>query len=363
MAVIKRAGSFGVQVYDKGTRVWIGTYSTWREAKDAEREAMGSKHVAGRETVAEFCDRYVRDFNSVNSDGTLRWSDEHARSLPSALRPFIARFGNERMSRFPNRDALPWASSQKHFTLKAVRALMNDAVKSHVAPDNPFASLGLERSRGRRDIVAITEAELDLLAECARDVIEDQEYGEIFSALITWQGLVGTRQIGAFNLRPDDVDAEARSVYVRRPGKKVAPRTIFVPPKALAAVQRMPQRLGAEWLFTAARGGKLSKATLHATWNPIRIAFDRQLDPRRAEELRDARPQKGYMQFHELRHAAATAMARRGVSRDDAAWQLTQSDDGDLVRRVYTHLTDQERHGFLARAFSDSPAEEREATG
>jgi integrase len=321
MAIIRRRRSngkmaYGVQVYrGDGVHEWVGTRDTWREARELEREQAARRQVRGRETVAEFVARYLEDFNH----GGERWGEDAERNLRYCFKRFTESFGSEKLARFPTHEALPWASRQPESVVRAVRALFNDAVRAELAPSNPFAGLGLERSRGRADIVALTEEELSVLAETALGTCGT--FGPTMHALILFQGYVGCRPKETFNLRHRDVDYGAGTVYIA-PSKNGKARTIILPPQAARSLKALPRVLGVDWLFTSPRGHKLTKTSVTYWWNKIRTAFEIQLDPRRKKELQDARPRGGSIQIYELRHAAATIMLERGIREKDVADQL-----------------------------------------
>lgn len=340
--IYPRSGRWTGQAYlPGGGRRNIGTHDTehqaWK-AKLAILQEAESAPIRGSETCGEFASRWRDDFNYTRTDGSSRFSDEHYRNLGYALAPFIKGFGSESLARFPRERAKPWAAKQKASVIRAVRSMFNDAVPE-LTPVNPFAGLGLEQSRGRSDLVVITEDELHVLADCGLAL---GSYGPMMRALILFSGYVGSRLIGTRHVRPQDVTAE--TVRLVNPGKRVAPRTVALFDHPAEAIARMPQRLGAEWLFTSKTGRQLTQTNLHSPWDTVRTAFAQKLDPRRADELRRSRPRGGEMEWHELRHCAATIMARNGVSREDAAWQICHSKgDSKLIDQVYTHLTDDER--------------------
>jgi hypothetical protein len=61
-----------------------------------------------------------------------------------------------------------WALKHKS-NLAAVRAMFGDAMRDGLVDVNPFAELRLTGSKGRKDIVVLTEAELHELADLALD--------------------------------------------------------------------------------------------------------------------------------------------------------------------------------------------------
>lgn len=341
MAVIKRGKTFGVQVYVRGERRWLGTFPTRAEAKRAEREALSQRLLPGRETVAEFADRWLVDFNHRG-----RWGEETVRNLGYALRPFVARFGAQRLSAFPMSEARPWAASQPQHVVKAARACMSDAVASELCPRNPLAKLGFEQSRGRRGIVTLDEEELHLLADCALPLGWPQ-----LRPLILFLGYQGVRPFAcAAEIRFEDISGDM--LYLRNPGKRVPPRHVLLLDEPARAIAQMQRPLRAEYLFTTPTGRRLSKTNTLYWWNQVRSAFESKLDPRRAEQLREARSDRGTMDLYELRHTAATLMLRQGISPEDVAHQLGHTDGGYQVRRCYGHLTDEDRMDSVRRSMA-----------
>jgi hypothetical protein len=62
--IVKRGSSYGVSVYDPGTKRkrWVGTFATRRDAREAEREAGRGARVTRGITCAEFADRWLIDY-------------------------------------------------------------------------------------------------------------------------------------------------------------------------------------------------------------------------------------------------------------------------------------------------------------
>ena len=71
--------------------------------------------------------------------------------------------------------------------LLALRAMFNDARRSGMVVSNPFKELGIERSRGRRNLPSEwLIADVDRLAQCARDVRGATGYGETIAGLLVF---------------------------------------------------------------------------------------------------------------------------------------------------------------------------------
>jgi integrase len=225
-----------------------------------------------------------------------------------------------------------------------VRAMFGDAVRDGLAPSNPFSNLRLGQSRGRRDLVALTEAELHELAQCALQV--HGAYGPTFQAMILFAAYAGIRPGELFALEHDDIDLESLEVFVRKnvdaTGQVKLPkndrqRKVILPPPARDALLSMPRRVDTPYIFTTTRGRRFSKPALNLYWNPVRAAF--------------GRPK---MHFYELRHFCATHLLALGVSHADVAVQLGHTDGGKLVMSTYGHPSDVAARERLKRAFTPS---------
>lgn len=158
---------------------------------------------------------------------------------------------------------------------------------------NPFANLRLEQSRGRKDLVALTEDELHELGDTAARVLGD--YGPTFRSMILFAGYVG--------LRPGELFALERGDLL-------------------------------SWLFVTGRGRQFRKSSLLYYWNPVRAAFGRP-----------------GMDFYELRHFCATHLLELGVSHADVAVQLGHTDGGALVMSTYGHPSEDGARERLKRAY------------
>jgi len=45
MAIVKRGKRYGVVIYERGKRRWVGTYGSHREATEAEAQAVLERHL------------------------------------------------------------------------------------------------------------------------------------------------------------------------------------------------------------------------------------------------------------------------------------------------------------------------------
>jgi integrase len=335
--IVKRGASYGVSVYDPvlKRKRWMGTFPTLRDAREAERDACRRRLSLQRVTCGEF---------------TERWLVEYARAAPAtrrthkyAVRRFADDFGSARLAEVDKPTARTWALAQPQSNVRVVRALFSDAINDGLHPGpNPFANLRLEQSRGRKDLVALTEDELQRLGEVALAVHED--YGATFRAMILFAAYVGLRPGELFALERADIDRD--EVAIRRTvdgiGGVKAPkngrtRTVTLPPPARDALLSVVPRVDVPLLFLTRRGRQFKKSSLLYYWNPVRAAFGRP-----------------GMDFYELRHFCATHLLELGVAHADVAVQLGHTDGGALVMSTYGHPSEDAARERLKRAYEPS---------
>jgi integrase len=225
-----------------------------------------------------------------------------------------------------------------------------DALRDGLCQHNPFTNLRLETPKGRKDITALTEPEIEQLAELARE--QHGDYGEEAAALILFAAYSGVRPGELAALRWCDLDIANRRATISRAldgqggiktPKNGRPRRIVLPPQALRALSRLPRPLDQdEPVFHTARGKRLTKGTLAYLWRPIAAAW-------RANGGRD-------LDLHELRHACATLLLERGLAPADVAVQLGHTDGGRLVMTLYGHPDEDRARDRLDLAFAaDGP--------
>jgi integrase len=304
-----------------------------RDAKEAEREAARRRGVGSRVTCGEFAERWLRDYP--------REAAATRRNYRYGLRRFVGEFGKTRLVELDRPTARAWALAQPKSNVRAVRAMLNDAINDGLHPGpNPFANLRLEQSRGRRDLVALTEPELHELADTAMSVHGD--YGPTFRAMILFAGYVGLRPGELFALERTDVRGDEVTIRQNLDGtgalklpKNGKPRVVILPPPARAALLDVPPRLDVPWLFVSRNGRQFRKSTLLYYWNPVRAAFGRP-----------------GMDFYELRHFCATHLLELGVSHADVAVQLGHTDGGALVMSTYGHPSEELARERLKRAYA-----------
>jgi integrase len=335
--IVKRGNGYGVSVYDPALKRkrWVGTFASKAEAREAEREASRRRSVGGRMTCAEFSSLWQREY--PRAAGATR------RSYRYALKAFAEEFSRVRLSEFDRLTARSWALRAPQSNVRVVRAMFNDAINDGLHPGpNPFSTLRLEQSRGRKDLVALTVGELDELAATALKV--HGEFGPIFRAMILFSAYVGLRPGELFALERSDVGRDEVAIRHNLDGtgtikvpKNGQERIVVLPPPAREALGDVPARIDVPWLFVTPRSRRFSKSSLYYYWNPVRAAFGRP-----------------GMDYYELRHFCATHLLDLGVSHADVAVQLGHTDGGALVMSTYGHPTEEGARARVKMAYAQT---------
>jgi integrase len=351
MAIIKRKGpkgtKYGVKIKVNGEPNWVGTYETWRDAKDAELKALAQRpRRSGRiPTVLELAGAEIHDGGKI----TMTWpdgewaqketgrKDSSVRRLRDGLRPFVREFGDRRVDSFKRDEALTWARARGANVQQAVRQFFNCALERELVEKNHFAKLGASKRKrrvDRPDFTIITDEEYARLCKAARESRADG-YGLILEGAVLAVGETAMRPQEIFALHCEDVNLTDNVIRIWKAldlasGKMTWPkddeaRTIVMSPALRKHLLQMP-RLG-KILFPAPRGGYMLAANWSKHWHSIRATAGMP-----AQE------------FYELKHRAITWMINpvdeRGLGLDfaTAAEMVGHDDGGYLIATVYSKL-------------------------
>lgn len=221
------------------------------------------------------------------------------------------------------------------------RTMWSDAVRDGLVASNPWTNLRLRKSRGRRDIEALTPTEIDRLCEIARE--QCNGYGIELAAIIQTLAYTGIRPGELMALRWNNINGSLQVQRTRvvdgteKLPKNGLKRTIVLAPQAAAALGTV-ERNGSPYVFHSPRGKPLNKASLHRAWAKVRDAWV-------AEGGSD-------IDLYELRHACATMLRDAGLQPDQVAIQLGHTDGGRLVATVYGHPSEQAAQEAIKTAFT-----------
>jgi integrase len=169
-------------------------------------------------------------------------------------------------------------------------------------------------TQGRKDIKVISAEQVAALADAAVPALEAAIYFAAYTGVrlgellaIDFDGPVTADELPA---RLDVAEQETPRQGKRKKPKGEHERTIVVPPQAV------PEPVWGRLLA-------LSRTSHWRAWDAARSAVGLDLD------------------WHELRHFAATWWLSRGAEPWDVAIQLGHRDGGELVRTLYGHPEEQ----------------------
>lgn len=369
MSIRWKNGRPSVEIYDPGTRgkrhvkpadhgmttapPGAGRRELERWARRLEQRALdaaGAGHPGrGEETIDSFAARWTRDF--PRSESTNLHNHERVKT-------FAREHAGRTLRSFTQRHTRPWALEHRG-AIPALRAMFNDAINDGLTDENPFAKLGLQRTKGREDIIVLTADEVTELAHTAIDVHGDG-FGDEMAAMITWAAYTCARPGETFAARYTRLDGDVYQLdaqYNSRLRRETAPKhdgagAIYVPEPAQRAVLDKPRRIGDDIIFRTKRGKQFRQESLHRAWVPIREVFVARLPAAHHLRTRLAGDQIRKMDFHELRHFGAAHMLNDlGLEPWVIAKQLRHSDDGALVIKLYGHPTRTTAIDRMRRAF------------
>jgi hypothetical protein len=126
--IVRRGERFGVSVYEPALKRkrWVGTFDTRRDARDAERNASRRKVSYARLTGGELADLWLANHP--------RPAVATQRNYRYALASFRRHFGHVRLSELDRMTARAWALQQAQSNVRAVRAMLNDAINDGLYP-------------------------------------------------------------------------------------------------------------------------------------------------------------------------------------------------------------------------------------
>jgi integrase len=367
LGVKRRGKRWQARPYISGVgHKWAGTHDSEEEAVEAAEGKIREFETRPprQETIHSFSCRWIRDFPREKQS-----TNDSYTGAAKRFRERVDPHDKLKLHEYTVPEALAYARAHPQ-DAAYLRTMYSDARREGLVKEIPFAALGIPKSKGRKDIVAITAEELDLLVAIATSTHGD--YGPVFAAVIEWAADTTMRPSEIFGLDRADVDLKAGRVSIGRQfskrrielPKNGSPRILpFIPPRATLAIQHMPRRVPpaicsttkGEILFPGKRGQRVSQQALHGYWVPVRAAFEASLKPARRRELRSARnPKEPEMDFYELRHFGATQMAEKGVEDWVGAEMMGHIDGGKLFRDTYSHPANRVAGERLRRAFGQN---------
>lgn len=330
------------------------TWATRREAKAAREEARKKLGAVrgGDLTVLAFWEKWTTD--PLFSRPKLS-TDIHNRERTKA---FVERYGSLSLRQVSDVVVSEWlAGGGRNGTIPALRAMFNDALSAkagRLVDGNPFARLGVSRTRGNRDVQPPGEEMVRALILKARELS-----GPSFAAWLQVAAYTGMRPGELDALRWDAVDLDASRILVAEQfsatsGTFTLPkngRRRYAPLTPPAREALLSGRYSDEFVFANLRGDHWTASS-------------------RAYHFKAAKAAVGYTGtlYLATRHFAGWWMYNvLGLPAEDVAIALGHEDGGYLIRVLYGHRDREVALDRVIRAYEERanvvPMPRREETG
>lgn len=355
MSVRLKNGRWIAEIYDpaKGRKAHVKAAehgvpqpTNERQARRLERLALNArderKPGGGEETLGGFSKRWPAQYpGRGRGESTLVFYREQVAGFVEQHR--------DRRLRSITREEARAAIVARPGTLGPLRTMFSDAASDRLVDANPFAELGLKRSKGREDITVLTLTELEQVKALILD--EYDEAGLDMAAMVEWAAFTCMRPGEIFAARYSLLDGDVYHLarqWNSRLGKETVPKhdgvgTIYVPEPAIAAINAKPRRLGDDLIFRSRRGRQWTNHSLGYAWRPIRDKFTTKLPKGHHLRQRLALDPRDRLDFYELRHLGASYMLNvLKLEPWVIAEQLRHHDGGQLVTGLYGHPSREE---------------------
>jgi integrase len=337
---IGRPDVYGAKIYDPSVpsgQKWIGTFETARGAREAKLDAERERD--GRASKAQV--------EQTHAEYERVWLERHPRgrssesTLRSSIKPFIREFGDRRLGDLTRVEAREWAVSTNRSHVRTARSMLNDAIDDGLIEHNPFATMRLRQSTGRRYVrPPAPEVVLDL-AEIAGK--SGRPFGPLVRDVILFGfgSLMRPNEIGA--LRREDVDFKNKVIRVSQGmdrwaginATKTGRRSmIALTPLAEQALRRADRYLprDRETMFLNPSGDILRTQTLDGYFREVRSLYAGKTGDRSVHEATI---------YLITRHAGASFMRNElGIRPDDIEMQL-RHESSNLVD-TYSHPSERQ---------------------
>lgn len=316
----------------------------WREGKDVSVSAVLGGPSVSYATKREARDAYDKARGLLRENSALegtsvrdwweRWTTQAIYQRPKQstnisrrrkTRGFVEAYGDRPIASISRRHVAEWRESGKRdSTLPDLRAMWNDAVRAELVESNPFANLGLRKSRGNRDVEPPSEQTVWALIKAARKVSTPY-----FAAWLQVAAFTGMRPGELDALRWDCVDFQESRIHVAEQLSAVS-GTYTLPKNgkrryAPLTGQARDALVGiahvSDFCFVNLSNGPWTSMARAHHWNVTRAAagFDGTL-------------------YQATRHFAASYMLNElGLQAADVAIALGHEDGGRLIESTYGH--------------------------
>jgi hypothetical protein len=178
MAIVRRGDRYGVRVWDAVAKRhrWLGTFAKLQDAKRAEADAVSRPAVSYGVTVEQWAGEWQEQY--------ARGAVATRRTYGYACKQMVDSIGERKVAELSRPEAKRLANQWSRNTTRVARTMWADALRDGLCQHNPFTNLRLETPKGRKDITALTEAEIASLADVARE--QHGDYGNEAAALVVF---------------------------------------------------------------------------------------------------------------------------------------------------------------------------------
>lgn len=253
------------------------TYATKREAKAAREQArtMLGQAAADKVTVDQWRTRWLTDpLFARRKQSTMRHNAERTHA-------FAERYGHLALDAVNDFVVAQWlAGGHRNSTVPALRAMFNDARSAkagRLITINPFADLGIERTRGNKDRQPPTQPQVENLVAIAQDLTPPSFAGYLEFACCTAARPSELDAMQWDQIRWDDGEVDITIQWSSKirafDTPKYGPYTIALVGRARDVLLRMKQQAGdSPFVFTTLRGTHYTPSSRTHHWNRVRAA-------------------------------------------------------------------------------------------
>lgn len=343
------SGRWGAQVHDPATgrnvrvskilgdayvtsagAIGSRSFRTKSEAKAAREDARARLSAPrGGLTIAEWATRWTTD--------PLFARPKRSTDLHNAerIKEFIARYGDVALAAMATErgDAIvaEWlAGGRRNSTVGALRVFFNDAMSAkagRLLTRNPFAALGIAKTKGNKDKTPPNLEQMEALLRHARELTPPS-----FAAYLEFGCVSGIRpgEIDALpweNIRWDAHEIDVRVQWSAKLREfdipKYGPYTVALTARARAVLLNMKrEQADSSFVFTTIRGTHYTPSSRTHHWNRVRAAAG----------LGDTT-----LYMATRHHFGWYALNVLGLESAVIAEQFGHKDGGKLVEQLYGH--------------------------
>jgi integrase len=257
-------------------QTWPDNRAGNRAAKKVETDAYAKLHAQAGAliTVKAWRERWTTDplFATRRSESTMMHNRERTKA-------FAQRYGDQRLMAIGDDIVAEWlAGGKRNSQVPALRAMFADATSreaGRLISINPFANLGISKSKGRKGKQLPSLERLENMLKIAWEITPPSLAG-----YLEFAGASGPRPGEVDGLLKEKIDWAAREIHIDQQWNaklhkftppKSGPYTIALVPRAAEVLRRLPPG-DSPYVFETLRGHHYTPSTRTHHWNRVRCA-------------------------------------------------------------------------------------------